>query len=97
MLSKGLVEARSSVRGTVPHRPEVIVLDLHLPDLPGREVLRRLRDDPRTRDIPVVILSADATPDQITRLLAEGAHAYLTKPLDVSRLLAVLDDLCNGR
>src|SRR5262249_29247350 len=62
------------------HRPGVIFLDLHLPDMHGTEVLARLRDDARTHDIPVVILSADATPGQIDRLLAEGAHSYLTKP-----------------
>ncbi len=74
------------------HRPLLILLDIHLPDLPGREVLARLRADPGTRDIPVVILSADATPGQIKRLLTEGARAYLTKPVDVGQLLAMLDE-----
>src|SRR5205809_2206959 len=46
------------------HRPDLILLDLHLPDLPGQEVLRRLLDEPRTREIPVIILSADASPGQ---------------------------------
>jgi CheY-like chemotaxis protein len=60
-------------------------------------VLARLREDSRTREIPVVILSADATPGQVTRLLAQGAHAYLTKPLDVAELLACLDHLLAER
>lgn len=68
------------------HQPALILLDLHLPDLSGDEVLRQLRDDPATSAIPVAILSADATPGQIRRLLAEGAHSYLTKPLDVAEL-----------
>jgi CheY-like chemotaxis protein len=59
-------------------------------------VLARLRGDARTRDIPVVVLSADATPGQVTRLLAQGATAYLTKPLDVHEFLALLDRLCEG-
>ncbi|MBE2320757.1 PAS domain-containing protein [Solirubrobacter sp. CPCC 204708] len=63
------------------HRPDVILLDLHLPDVAGEEVLRRLRADPRTRAIPVVVLSADATPP---RLDVEG---YVTKPLDVGALV----------
>ena len=73
------------------HRPALILLDLHLPDLTGDEVLRQLRDDPATRGIPVAILSADATPGQIRRLLAEGAHSYLTKPLDVAELRQLVE------
>jgi PAS domain S-box-containing protein len=79
------------------HRPDVIILDLHLPDLPGEAVLARLRDDVRTRAIPVVILSADATPGQVTRLLAQGARAYLTKPLDLNELLSLLDEILAER
>ena len=75
------------------HRPGLILLDLHLPDMHGAEVLARLRADRKTRDIPVVILSADATPGQITQLLSEGAHAYLTKPVDVAEVLGVLDEV----
>jgi signal transduction histidine kinase/ActR/RegA family two-component response regulator len=73
------------------HGPGLILLDLHLPDIPGDEVLARLLKDPETRDIPVVILSADATPARIERLLAQGARAYLTKPFDVAELLALFD------
>lgn len=73
------------------HRPVLILLDLHLSDVNGDVVLRELRDDPATASIPVVVISADATAGQIERLLAEGATAYLTKPLDVHELLAVLD------
>ena len=73
------------------HRPDLILLDLHLPDLGGEEVLRRLRDDPNTRDTPVVVLSADATPRQVSRLRSAGAADYLTKPLDLRNLLRVID------
>ncbi|HTS76354.1 MAG TPA: ATP-binding protein [Bryobacteraceae bacterium] len=72
------------------HAPDWILLDLHLPDLPGEEVLRRLRHNPRTRHIPVTILSADATRGQIARLLSEGARDYLTKPVDVRQLMRLL-------
>ena len=74
------------------HMPDLIFLDLHLPDTPGEEVLRRLWADTRTREIPVAVLSADATLSQSRRLIAAGARAYLTKPLDISRLLALLDE-----
>jgi signal transduction histidine kinase/CheY-like chemotaxis protein len=73
------------------HGPDLILMDLHLPDLPGDEVLIRLRRDPETREVPVVILSADATPTRIDQLLAHGARAYLTKPFDVVELLALID------
>ncbi len=69
-----------------------MLLDLHLPDLADEQVLQRLRDDPATATIPVIILSADATPGQIRHLLAAGATAYLTKPLDVRQLLRLLDE-----
>jgi CheY-like chemotaxis protein len=75
------------------HRPALVLLDLHLPDMAGDQVLQRLRDDPATSSIPVVMVSADATPGQVRRLLASGATAYVTKPIDVRDLLRVLDDV----
>jgi signal transduction histidine kinase/ActR/RegA family two-component response regulator len=99
---EGILERRPSVR-LIPamlgrlgldlaheHRPHLILLDLHLPDLPGERVLVELQADDATRDIPVVILSADATRDR-AQFVASGAHAYLTKPIDLRRLLEVLD------
>jgi len=76
-------------------RPDLILLDLHLPDISGNEVLQRLRAEAATRDIPVVMLSADATPRQIERLLQAGANAYLTKPLDVKQFLEVIKQHLN--
>jgi signal transduction histidine kinase/ActR/RegA family two-component response regulator len=74
------------------HRPVLILLDLNLVDLPGAEVLQILRDDPQTADIPVAIVSADAMPRQVQRLMSSGAVAYLTKPIDIHRLLELVDD-----
>lgn len=71
--------------------PHLILLDLHLPDLGGEQVLERLRADPKTRDIPVIVLSADATGRQREPLLAAGALDYLTKPIAVSALLRGVD------
>jgi signal transduction histidine kinase/ActR/RegA family two-component response regulator len=73
------------------HRPDLILLDLHLPDVPGDEILHRLRADPETQDIPVVVVSADATEGRIRRLKDAGALEYLTKPIDVRRLLEFVD------
>jgi signal transduction histidine kinase/CheY-like chemotaxis protein len=71
--------------------PDLILLDLHLPDMRGEEVLRRLKADVRTAEVPVVVVSADATPGQVDRLRAAGAETYLTKPIEVTRLLSLLD------
>jgi CheY-like chemotaxis protein len=73
------------------HRPDLILLDVHLPDINGADVLARLKARARTRDIPVVVLSADATKSQINRLTSLGATEYLTKPLDVDRFLKVIE------
>ncbi len=74
------------------HEPDLILLDLHLPDLNGEEVLVQFRADERTRKIPVVILSADATRRQLAPLLAAGAREYLTKPIRIRRLLELVDE-----
>ncbi len=73
------------------HLPDVILLDLHLPDIPGDEVLRRLRSDPRTVAIPVIVVSADATGGTFDRLRSAGADAYLTKPIDIDEFLRVVE------
>ncbi|HEX8076367.1 MAG TPA: ATP-binding protein, partial [Chthoniobacterales bacterium] len=74
------------------HAPDLILLDLHLPDMPGWQVLAQLKADQLTRAIPVVIISADATAPQIKRLLSAGAQAYLTKPFDIPEFFRVVDE-----
>jgi CheY-like chemotaxis protein len=74
------------------HSPDLILLDLHLPDVQGWEVLSRLQHDEATREIPVVVISADATSRQIKRLMAAGARAYLTKPLDMQEFFRVVEE-----
>ena len=82
----GIAMARS-------HRPMAIFLDLHLPDIAGEEVLRRLWEDQELRSIPVAVLSADAMAGQMRRLKAGGAAAYLVKPLDIGEVLSLVDRL----
>jgi PAS domain S-box-containing protein len=79
------------------HDFDLVLLDLHLPDIPGEEVLRRLRAEPRPREVPVVVISADATPRQIENLRQAGAVEYLTKPLDIDRFRAVVDGVLAAR
>ena len=78
-------------------RPDLVLLDLGLPDIPGSEVLRRLRADPRTATIPVVVVSADATPDRVGVLIDAGASHYLSKPFDIESLLGVVDSTIGNR
>lgn len=70
------------------HPPDLILLDLHLPDMPGGAVLEQLQADPATQGIPVLMLIGDATPREISRLRTAGARAVLTKPLNLSELSA---------
>ena len=71
--------------------PTVILLDLHLPDIKGLQVIKALRDNSSTARIPVAVLSADATSSQVGQLLDAGAQKYFTKPIDVAEIFAFLD------
>jgi two-component system sensor histidine kinase/response regulator len=70
--------------------PDLVLLDLHLPDLPGWEVLAELRANEATAHIPIIVISADATEEQVKRLTTAGANAYLTKPVDMVEFLRLL-------
>jgi PAS domain S-box-containing protein len=87
------MQGRLGVSLAREHRPDLILLDLNLADVSGREVLAELKVDPRTQPIPVLMISADASPGQIQRLLDGGAAGYLTKPLDVPQFLGEVDRL----
>lgn len=75
------------------HKPDIILLDLHLPDMTGEEVLERLRADPQMSATPIVVVSADALPGRAERLMAAGAAGYLTKPLDIGQFLDVVEEM----
>jgi PAS domain S-box-containing protein len=87
------LQGRLGLELAFEHAPDVVLLDLHLPDVHGRDVLRELRADPRTAHTPVVIISADATPRTMDALLGEGADAFLTKPLDVRAFLSTVEEM----
>jgi CheY-like chemotaxis protein len=73
--------------------PDLLLLDMHLGDMSGLDVSDALADHAPTTAVPRVALSADAMPDQINEARARGFVDYLTKPLDVGRFLALLDQL----
>ncbi|RYX85998.1 response regulator [bacterium] len=89
-----LMSASNGKRGlglAIGHRPSLILLNLNLPDISGEEVLGHLKRDVITKDIPVIVVSADAIPLRAERLLTAGAHAYLTKPYNAEQLLAAIE------
>jgi DNA-binding response OmpR family regulator len=86
-------QGSSGLEIAVQQRPDLILLDLHLPDMNGDQVLMRLRAGASTAAIPVVMLSANALSGEIGRLKELGADTYLTKPFDVQHLLALLDEV----
>jgi PAS domain S-box-containing protein len=89
-------QGQAGIRTASEIKPDVIVLDLHLPDLCGAEVLRLLQANATLQSTPVIVLTADAAPEQRRRMLASGAAAYLTKPLEIKEILATLDRLLTG-
>jgi CheY-like chemotaxis protein len=83
---KGLELARTQ-------SPQLVLLDLDLPDMHGAKVLEALQAQPETAQTPVIVISADATPSQIERMLSAGARNYLTKPFEIRRFLCMFDEI----
>jgi signal transduction histidine kinase/ActR/RegA family two-component response regulator len=77
-------------------RPDLILLDMQLPDISGLELLRHLKQDDALADIPVMVVSADATGPRMHEALTLGAAHYLTKPLDITRFLGTLDAMLDA-
>jgi two-component system cell cycle response regulator DivK len=71
-------------------RPDIILMDLEMPRVDGWEATRRLKDDPRTRDIPIIALSAHALAGEREKALAAGCDEFDTKPIEFERLVATL-------
>jgi PAS domain S-box-containing protein len=91
------MQGRVGMELALQHHPDLILLDLHLPDVPGEDVMKQLQATPASADIPVVVCSADATPMQIQRLLSSGAVEYLTKPINIKHFLKVLDQAIENK
>ena len=86
-------DAKTGLEMARAHRLSLILLDLHLGATDGAEALRQLKRDEKTAEIPVVVVSADATSGQIERLTSLGAQAYLTKPLNVKHFVRLIEEL----
>jgi len=78
-------------------RPDLILLDLMLPDMDGWDVCRQLRSDPLTSDIPIIVLTARDEPHGARRAREEGCAAYLRKPCSPADLVATIKNVLNGK
>ena len=82
---------RAGLKVAAAARPDVVLLDLDLPDMRGEDVLVELLFDPSTKHIPVIVVSADATQHRQEELLSTGASAYIVKPIQLAAFMATLD------
>ena len=89
------IYGKNAVKLAIDHKPNLILLDLNLPDIHGSEVIKLLQAEPRTAEIPVIILSAYTMSRQIEILLVAGAKDYLIKPIDVVQFLKKVDEIFN--
>jgi two-component system, cell cycle response regulator DivK len=78
------------------HVPELVLMDIHLPDIDGVEVLSRIRAHPRTASIPVLALTAQAMEGDRDRFLGSGFDGYVSKPVNVVELLGIVSRQCDG-
>ena len=81
---------------TTEHRPDLVLMDIHLPDIDGVEALRRLRANERTASVPVLALTAQAMEGDQERFLAAGFDGYLSKPVNIADLLDAVRRYCEG-
>ena len=91
-----VADGRQALTAARTDPPDLAVLDVSMPGATGLEVCTALRADPATAGVPVLLLSAGATPDDVARGLAAGADAYLAKPFSVAGLVARVRELTAG-
>jgi CheY-like chemotaxis protein len=84
------VEAMDYLRDASAERPDLILLDLNLPRMDGREVLKEIKSDAALRSIPVVVLTTSKAEEDILRSYDLHANAYVTKPVDFNRFIEVV-------
>ncbi len=77
----------------ISHLPKVILLDLKMPKVDGLEVLEKIKNDPRTRSIPIVILTSSGEDPDIRRAYDLGANSYIIKPVDFEEFSRTVGDL----
>jgi two-component system cell cycle response regulator DivK len=85
-------DAAVALRAIISDRPDLVVLDIYVPYLDGFELLTVLRDDPATRDIPVIVLTGHSDDETFSRAKGLGAAGFFTKPVEGNRLIQAIEE-----
>lgn len=91
----GVMDGESALEEISSHKPDLVVLDIMLPLLDGFEVCRRIKENPETSTIPVVMLTARKNSQDRARGLEAGADAYITKPFRSAQVIEIIESLLN--
>ncbi len=92
-LVQGATTGLAALEAVATEAPDLILLDIMLPELDGFEVCERIKKDPNTRHIPIILLTAKKTPEDITRGEEVGADEYITKPFKSARVMETIEHL----
>ena len=88
---------RRALELAIEHGPDLVLMDVQLPDIDGVEALGRLRADARTASVPVLAVTAQAMEGDRERFLAAGFDGYISKPVDIAALARTIEEHCEGR
>lgn len=89
----GAADGAAALEQVVAERPDLVILDIMLPEIDGFEVCRRIKQNPETAHIPVMMLTAKKSDQDCARGMAAGAAAYVTKPFKSARIVEIIQDL----
>ena len=89
-------DGKEALAAARQHQPELILMDLEMPVMDGRTAIRALRTDPKTFRIPIIVLTAHASLQDVAGAAEEGCEAYETKPIVIRRLLERIEEVLRG-
>lgn len=89
----GVMDGKAAIEEIAANRPDLVILDIMLPEMDGFEVCRQIKDNPETNTIPVVMLTAKKSNQDVTRGMQVGADAYITKPFKSAKVIEVIEGL----
>ncbi len=89
----GVMDGKAAMEEIATNRPDLVILDIMLPEMDGFEVCRQIKENPVTKSIPVVMLTAKKSNQDVTRGMEVGADAYITKPFKSAKVIEVIEGL----